>query len=91
MKTFLLLSVAVLMASSPVLSTASAQSHGPQRIEQGPSENRPAARKDQARHGEWRKGARFSERGSRISDYRRHNFKHRRRAIAGSATVTIFC
>lgn len=75
MKKFLILSVAALMASSPVLSTANAQSHGPQRIEQRPSENRPAARKDQARQGEWRKGALYSGRGSRVTDYRRHNLK----------------
>lgn len=65
MKKLIVLSTAALMALTPMLGSAQAQSrsqNGPQ-IEQ------------QVKKPQWRKGAKYSGKGSRISDHRQHKLQ----------------
>lgn len=75
MKKLIILSIAALIALSPMLGSAQAQSRyasGPQ-IEQ--QVKKPQAARQQAKKPQWRKGAKYSGKGSGISDYGRHNLK----------------
>lgn len=76
MKKLIVLSAAALMALSPMLGAA-AQAHsrspsGPQIEEQV---KKPQATRQQAKQQQWKKGARYSGKGTRVSDHRRHNLQ----------------
>lgn len=65
MKKLVVLSAAALMALSPMLGAAHALSRSPS----GPQIE------EQAKPPQWKKGARHSGKGTRVSDHRRHNLQ----------------
>lgn len=74
MKKLIVLSTAALMALSPMLGAAQAQSRSPS----GPQIERPVkpqATRPQAKKQQWKKGAKYSGKGTRVSDHRRYNLK----------------
>jgi Ni/Co efflux regulator RcnB len=75
MKKLIVLSTAALMALGPMLGAAQAQnrSQGGAQIER--QVKKPQAAKQQARKQQWKKGARYGGKGTRVSDHRRHNLK----------------
>lgn len=70
MKKLIILSTAAIMALSPMLGAAQAQNRSP-----GGAQVERQVKKPQARKQQWKKGARYNGRGSRVSDHRGHNLK----------------
>ena len=75
MKKLTVLSTAALMALSPMLGTAQAQSRAPGGPQIERQVNKPQATRPQAKKQQWKKGAKYSGKGTRVSDHRRHNLK----------------
>lgn len=75
MKKLIVLSIAALMASSPMLGTAQAQSRAPGGPQIERQANKPQATRPQAKKQQWKKGGKYSGKGARVSDHRRHNLK----------------
>lgn len=75
MKKLIVLSTAALMALSPTLGSAQAQSHSPSGAHIEQQVKKPQAARQQAKKRQWKKGAKYNGNGSRISDHRRHNLK----------------
>lgn len=75
MKKLIVLSAAAMIALSPVPGSAQAQSrspNGPQIEQHG---KKPSAARPQAKKQHWKKGGKYTGKGSRISDHRRHNLQ----------------
>lgn len=75
MKKLIVLSTAALVALSPMLGTAQAQSRSPSGPQIERQVNKPQATRPQAKKQQWKKGAKYRGKGTRVSDHRRHNLK----------------
>lgn len=75
MKKLIVLSTAALVAFTPLLATAQAQTRSPAGPSAGHKIEQQAPAKPQARRQQWKKGSKYSGKGTRVSDHRRHNLK----------------
>ena len=71
MKRLFAVAIAALMALTPMLGTAQAQTRSPK----DPRIEHQAPQGPQAKTQRWKKGAKYNGRGARVSNYRQHNLK----------------
>mgnify|MGYP002621332817 CR=1 FL=1 len=75
MKKLIVLSTALLMALSPMLGSAQAQSRSGDAPQIERQVKKPQATRPQAKKQQWKKGGKYAGKGARVSDHRRHNLK----------------